>query len=117
MTQAKSGTQADISGDDFLNAIQAEPQRIEVKAGVFVTLRPLTFSEVQQIVARNKGDANGMAFDALVTGLLIPQLSAEQVDRMRNAPAGPLMKAAKQVMMISGMVDDDPNSDGVGDGS
>ena len=117
MSAAKSGIQAELSGDDFLNAIQEGPQEIEVKAGVFVTVRPLTFAEAQQIGARNKNDGNAIAFDALVTGLIKPQLTAEQIERLRQSPAGPIMKAAKAIMQLSGMVDDAPNSNGAGNGS
>lgn len=117
MSAVKSGTQAELNGDDFLNAIQEEPRQVEVKAGVFVTVRPLLFAEAQQVAAQHKGDGNAIAFAALTLGLVSPQLTPEQIERLRQSPAGPIMKAAKAIMELSGMIDDAPNSDGAGSGS
>lgn len=96
---------ATTSAVDFLAAVTGEPQLFEVD-GLTVELRSLTFSESQKIVTEHKDDNTELAFQALVLGLVAPKLDEAQLQQLRNARPGPLMKIAKRVIEISGMGED-----------
>lgn len=93
-----------IEAVDFLAALACEPEIFETE-GVKVEVRPLTFSEVQQIATKHKGDSAEMMFQALVRGLVKPQLSAPQLEQLRASRPGPLTKISNRIMEISGMME------------
>lgn len=101
-------TKATASAVDFLAAISGGTELFEV-GGVTVELRPLTFAEVQGLVAAHKDDAAEMSFQALTLGLVAPTLEPAQLDQVRNGKPGVLMKIAQRVMAISGMGEEDEN--------
>lgn len=112
-------TKATTNAIDFLAAISGGTEFYEVEGvkGVTVELRSLTFEEVQKLSAAHKDDNTEMAFQALALGLINPALTDEQKQQMRGGKPGPLMKIAKRVMEISGMVDAEEGGsplDGVG---
>lgn len=94
-----------LSGAELLQLLACEPEVFELD-NIVVELRALTFTEVQSIATKHSGDNTEMAFQALRTGLVSPQLDGTQFDQLRNAKSGPLMKIAKRVMEISGMTED-----------
>lgn len=96
---------ATSSAVDFLAAITGEPQLYETD-GIVVELRSLTFAESQKIVAQYKDDPAELSFQALVLGLVAPKLDEAQLEQLRSARPGPLMKIAKRVIEISGMAED-----------
>ena len=101
---------------DFLAAISGETDMFETD-GVVVELRSLTFAETQRLGVKFKNDNTEMAFQALTMGLVKPALTPEQLEQLRQAKPGPLMKIAKRVMEISGMVDEEGGSPLAGTGS
>lgn len=94
------------SAVDFLAALTGEPQPFEVE-GITVELRPLTFVESQKLVTEYKDDSTEMAFHALKLGIVSPKLDEAQIEQLRQARPGPLLKIAKRVFEISGMGQDD----------
>lgn len=101
---------------DFLAAISGETDVFETD-GVTVELRSLTFAETQRLGIKHKNDNTELAFQALALGLVKPSLTPEQIEQLRQAKPGPLMKIAKRVMEISGMVDEEGGSPLAGSGS
>lgn len=99
-------TKATSSAVDFLAAVSGDTQLFETD-GVTVELRSLTFAESQKLLRDNPNDNSEMTFQALVMGLVAPKLDAAQLEQLRAAKPGPLMKIARRVMVISGMVEDD----------
>lgn len=99
-------TKAISSAVDFLAAVSGAPQTFEVE-GVTVELQSLTFAESQQLSKQYGDDSTEMTFQALVLGLVSPKLTEEQIKQLREARPGPLMKMARRVMVISGMLEDD----------
>lgn len=96
---------ATSSAVDFLGMLACEPEIFETD-GLTVELRSLTYFEVQRLVAEHKDNDQEMAFQALTLGLVKPELDAEQLGQLRNSRPGPLMKIARRVMRLSGLVDD-----------
>ena len=107
---------ATTSAVDFLAALSGETDIFETD-GVTVELRSLTFTETQRLGVKFKNDNTEMAFQALALGLVKPALTPEQLEQLRQAKPGPLMKIAKRVMEISGMVDEEGGSPLAGSGS
>lgn len=112
---ADTKAQAASPAVDFLAILASERELYETH-GVTVELRTLTFSEVQGIATRNKGNDTEIAFQALRLGLMSPELSEEQWGLVRDGKSGPLMRIAQRVMEISGMVQSEGNGplDGTG---
>ncbi len=113
---ADARAQAASPAVDFLAMLASETELYETH-GVTVELRTLTFTEVQNIATRNRGNETETAFQALRLGLKSPDLSDEQWQQVRSGKAGPLMEIATRVMTISGMAQKEGSSPLDGDGS
>ena len=96
-------TKATISATDFLRAVVGDAEPFEVAGVGTVVIRPLTFAEAERITSANKNQTAEMMLQALAIGLVEPALTAEQIDALHAAKAGPVMKIAGRIMQISGM--------------
>lgn len=103
-----------LSGAELLQLLACETELFDFGGGV-VEIRTLTFPEAQG--AFTGGDANDVARHALRLGLVSPQLSDEEFDRLWTGKAGPVMKMAQRVMEISGLSDKEGAPPLAGDGS
>lgn len=106
MKQRGIMAKATTSAVDFLQMMSGGTELFETD-GVTVELRGLTFTESQQLVEKYKDNNTELTFQALLLGLVEPKLDEAQLQQLRNARPGPLMKIAKRVITISGMGEDD----------
>lgn len=97
-----------ISADDFLTGVLGQAADFEVSGVGTVQVRSLTFAEVRSINQAHKGDEEGIALAAVVTGLVQPALSAEQAARLEQARPGVVAELSQRIMQLSGMMDDLP---------
>lgn len=108
---------ASLSAKDFLSAIAGEPEVLPVPGVGTVVVRPLNVAEVQAIVRKAGEDETALMVHALVTGMVDPQLSEDDIPALQRAAAGPFLVVAKRIMELSGMTNQDTLENLAGGGS
>ena len=98
-------SKATISAADFLKAVTGEAQPFAVPGVGTVLIRALTFAEAERITTAHKDNTSEMMLQAMVTGLVEPAFSAEEVEALRKSSAGPVMRIAARIMQLSGMTE------------
>jgi len=96
---------ATVSATDFIKAVTGEAQPFDVPGVGTVLIRALTFAEAERITSAHKDNTAEMMLQAMVTGLVEPKFSAEEVTALRTSSAGPVMRIAARIMQLSGMTD------------
>lgn len=110
-----------LDANDFFAAIIAEPEEVEIPGKGFVRLRGLTTAEVEQVVsaATVDGERNTaiLMTQAVVRGLVEPQLGIDHVERLMQAGGGYILPLARRIMSLSGMGDVEELEKKAGSGS
>ena len=91
---------------EFLNAICGKPVTKEID-GIEVQIKALSVMETQQL--SNKTDIEA-ALELIYFGLVEPKLDKEDLETLKQAKAGFVMKLAKAITEISGMNETDSPS-------
>jgi len=109
-----------VSHDDFMKALVITEEDFAVKGLGTVRIKPLSLSDRAGIQKQHTGkdgqlDVLGMQTAALLSGLVSPKLTSEDVDALRNGKPAVIDAITFRVMETSGM---DPDFEKkVGDGS
>lgn len=96
---------------DFLNAICGKPVKVTID-GLEVEIRSLTVLETQELQGKSEIDA---ALGMVIAGLVTPKLEKSDVDQLKQASPGFIMRLTKEISKLSG-IDSDSEVPTVGNG-
>lgn len=93
---------------DFLNAICGKPVKIAID-GLEVEIRSLTVLETQELQGKSEIDA---ALGMVIAGLVTPKLEKSDIDQLKQASPGFIMRLTKEISKLSGIdtSDDSPTA-------
>jgi hypothetical protein len=96
---------------EFLQAICGKPVLREIE-GITVEIRSLTVLETQELSkAENEIEAS---LKLCILGLINPKLESEDIELLRKAKPGFIIKLAKSISELSGLSDTDSPTVGNG---
>lgn len=84
---------------DFLNAICGKPVSVTID-GIEVEIRSLTVLETQQLQGKTEIDA---ALQMVVMGLVTPKLETADIESLKKASPGVIMRLTKEISKLSGI--------------
>lgn len=96
---------------DFLNAICGKPVSVKID-GIDLEIRSLTVLETQQLQGKTEIDA---ALQMIVMGLVTPKLETADIEMLKKASPGFIMRLTKEISKLSG-IDTSEESPTVGNG-
>ena len=96
---------------DFLNAITGKPVKVTID-GLEVEIRSLTVLETQELQGKPEIDA---ALGMVVAALVTPKLEKSDIEQLKNASPGFIMRLTKEIGKLSG-IDSSDNSPTGGNG-
>lgn len=96
---------------DFLNAICGKPVKVTID-GLEVEIRSLTVLETQELQGKSEIDA---ALGMVIAGLITPKLEKSDIDQLKQASPGFIMRLTKEISKLSG-IDVSDDSPTVGNG-
>lgn len=96
---------------DFLNAITGKPVKVTID-GLEVEIRSLTVLETQELQGKSEIDA---ALGMVIAGLVTPKLEKSDIDQLKQASPGFIMRLTKEISKLSG-IDSSDDSPTVGNG-
>lgn len=96
---------------DFLNAITGKPVTVTID-GLEVEIRSLTVLETQELQGKSEIDA---ALGMVIAGLITPKLEKSDIDQLKQASPGFIMRLTKEISKLSG-IDVSDDSPTVGNG-
>jgi len=106
--------QSYLTAEDLLKGITGESEDYEIEGLGTIQIRSLSVSEVQRIYAEAATNKKGEDHDtgklmalALFYGLVQPKLGKNAIAKLIDGKAGPVLNAAKRIMELSGMSDED----------
>jgi hypothetical protein len=92
-----------LSADDFLTALAGEATDYDLPGVGVVKIRPIPYIDTQRLLREHAGDEMALMMGALVAGLVEPQLSEADIERLQRGATGPVIDLARRIMAISGM--------------
>lgn len=96
---------------DFLNAITGKPVTVTID-GLEVEIRSLTVLETQELQGKSEIEA---ALGMVVAALVNPKLEKSDIDQLKQASPGFIMRLTKEISKLSG-IDVSDDSPTVGNG-
>lgn len=96
---------------DFLNAITGKPVKVTID-GLEVEIRSLTVLETQELQGKTEVEA---ALGMVVAALVTPKLDKSDIDQLKQASPGFIMRLTKEISKLSG-IDSSDESPMVGNG-
>lgn len=99
-----------LSKTDFLKGICGDSVEFEIENVGSVLLRSLTVKELRNIATQYTDDEIGAATATLLYGLVDPALDKEDIVYLEKATPGIIMKLAKRIQELSGLVPEDTDS-------
>lgn len=100
-----------LSKIDFLNAITGKPVKVSID-GIEVEIRSLTVLETQELQGKSEIDA---ALGMVIAGLVTPKLEKSDIEALKQASPGFIMRLTKEISKLSG-IDSSDESPTVGNG-
>ena len=100
-----------LSKIDFLNAICGKPVKVTID-GIDLEIRSLTVLETQQLQGKSEIEA---ALGMVVAALVTPKLEASDIEELKKASPGFIMRLTKEISKLSGIETSD-DSPTVGNG-
>ena len=100
-----------LSKIDFLNAICGKPVSVTID-GIALEIRSLTVLETEQLQGKSEIDA---ALGMVIAGLVTPKLEKSDIEALKQASPGFIMRLTKEISKLSG-IDSSDESPTVGNG-
>lgn len=92
-----------MNKQEFLNAICGKAVKVMIE-GIEVEIRSLTVLETQKLTSFK--DELEASMQAIILGLVSPQLETGDVEYLKKAQPGFVFKLAREISKISGLVED-----------
>lgn len=99
-----------MNKQDFLNSIIGKPTQINVE-GMYLSIKSVSIEDLELIESTSSNNAD-RALLLIVYGLVDPKLEKEDIDQLKKAKPGLIMKLAEMITKISGLTDEDESPTG-----
>lgn len=110
-----------LDAADFVAAIVAEPEDVEIPGKGWVQIRGLTTLETEQVITaatvNGKQNTAILMTQSVLRGLIQPRLSESYIEALMNAGGGYILPLAQRIMALSGLGNAEDFQKKVGDGS
>ena len=103
-----------VSTNDFLTGILGEEKDLEIDGVGKVRIRGLDSLEVQRMNQETEGDEIQLSFEAILRGLVHPELSRDDLEALSHGKPGIITFLAHEIIVISGLDEDFEKKVGIG---